>query len=66
MGELSGTGRLASPCTGICKLDEATGWCLGCGRTIDEIVRWGSTQGADRTAVMAELPARTRKLAGGS
>jgi len=62
MGELTGGRRIPSPCNGICKIDDASGWCLGCGRTIDEIVRWGSTHSADRKAVMAELPVRMRKL----
>ncbi|MET0309818.1 MAG: DUF1289 domain-containing protein [Sphingomonas sp.] len=62
MDRLSGERRILSPCTGTCKLDDATGWCLGCGRTIDEIVRWGSTDRADRATVMAALPTRMRKL----
>ena len=61
MGELS-DGRIPSPCINICELDPATGWCRGCGRTIDEITRWGSTDPADRAEVMAELPGRMRKL----
>ncbi|MDQ0249879.1 putative Fe-S protein YdhL (DUF1289 family) [Sphingomonas kyeonggiensis] len=54
---------IESPCVSICVMDEATGWCIGCGRTLDEIARWGSTDQADRDAVMAELPARMEKLA---
>lgn len=64
MDELSGERRIPSPCTNVCQLDGATGWCLGCGRTIDEIIRWGGTDPADRAHVMAELPARMRKLGG--
>ncbi|MEM8878798.1 MAG: DUF1289 domain-containing protein, partial [Pseudomonadota bacterium] len=30
-----------SPCVGLCRLDEATGYCLGCARTGDEIADWG-------------------------
>jgi len=26
-----------SPCRKICRLDEATGKCVGCGRTLDQI-----------------------------
>jgi len=37
-------------------------WRLGCGRTIDEIARWGSTDDADRAAVMAQLPERMKEL----
>lgn len=49
---------IPSPCVDICVMDDATGWCEGCGRTLDEIARWGSTGKADRDAVMRELPAR--------
>ena len=60
MSESAGGGpeKVRSPCTNVCRIDDASGWCIGCGRTIDEIVRWGGTQDADRDAVMAELPAR--------
>ena len=51
-----------SPCVSICVMDEATGWCIGCGRTLDEIARWGETDRADRDAVAAQLPARMEKL----
>jgi predicted Fe-S protein YdhL (DUF1289 family) len=54
----AGSAKIQSPCTGICQIDPATGWCVGCARTLDEIVRWGTTDAADRAAVMAELPAR--------
>ena len=52
-----------SPCISLCVMDEDSGWCLGCGRTIDEIVRWGGTDDADRATVMAALPARMDRLA---
>lgn len=48
----------ASPCDGTCTIDDSTGWCRGCGRTIDEIVRWGASSAAERAAVLAVLPAR--------
>jgi len=53
---------IESPCVSLCVMDAPTGWCLGCGRTIDEIVRWGSTDEEDRMAVMATLPARMARL----
>lgn len=53
-----------SPCTGLCTIDPASGWCLGCGRTLDEIARWGGTSQTDRDAVTAELPARMAALEG--
>jgi len=53
---------IESPCVNICRMDARTGWCLGCGRTLDEIERWGTTDDADRSAVTAELPARMAVL----
>jgi predicted Fe-S protein YdhL (DUF1289 family) len=47
-------------------MDAETGWCVGCGRTIDEIVRWGSTDEVDRDSVTAQLPERMASLAWGS
>jgi uncharacterized protein len=51
-----------SPCVNICSIDPDTGWCVGCGRTLDEIARWGGTDDADRAAVMAVLPERMAAL----
>ena len=48
----------SSPCIGVCTIDEARAVCLGCGRTLDEIVRWGALSEPQRLAVMAELPRR--------
>jgi len=33
-------GMLPSPCVGICRLDDATGWCLGCARDTNELASW--------------------------
>jgi predicted Fe-S protein YdhL (DUF1289 family) len=49
---------IASPCTKVCVMDEATGLCRGCYRTLDEIARWGTMSDGERSAVVAELPAR--------
>ncbi|MGH6933317.1 MAG: DUF1289 domain-containing protein [Dongiaceae bacterium] len=29
-----------SPCVSICRLDDVTGYCAGCFRTVDEIREW--------------------------
>ncbi|UZK67588.1 DUF1289 domain-containing protein [Sphingomonas sp. M1-B02] len=54
---------IVSPCIALCQMDEPTGWCIGCGRTIDEIVRWGATADEDRAVVMDALPERMDQLA---
>ena len=39
-------------------MNEGTGLCRGCYRTLDEIARWGTMSDAERSAVVADLPAR--------
>lgn len=39
-------------------MDPRTNLCLGCGRSLTEIARWGSMTGEERRSVMAQLPAR--------
>ncbi len=52
----------ASPCVGICVIDEARGLCAGCGRTVDEIAEWGSTSDDVRARVWAALPGRAAAM----
>ncbi|MBI1649177.1 DUF1289 domain-containing protein [Hyphomicrobium sulfonivorans] len=52
-----------SPCIGVCKLDEASGLCLGCARTGDEIGAWAGMGEAARDAIWQQLPERFKALA---
>jgi predicted Fe-S protein YdhL (DUF1289 family) len=52
------TAAVASPCINVCHMDEATGWCNGCLRTLDEIACWSVLADADKRAVHAELALR--------
>ena len=47
-----------SPCIAVCRLDEKTGWCQGCLRTIDEIRDWIIMLPDERQAVLARLAER--------
>ena len=47
--------RISSPCTKICKIDEAGGRCPGCGRTLAQIASWGAMSEKERQAIMAGL-----------
>lgn len=51
-----------SPCINICRMDEATGLCEGCLRTLDEIAGWSALDAAARRAVWAQLPLRRARL----
>ena len=49
---------IVTPCIKVCAVDGASGYCLGCHRTLKEIGAWGRFSDAEREAIMAELPAR--------
>lgn len=52
-----------SPCNDVCKLDEQTGWCLGCYRTLAEIGSWSSLADADKRAVIERSATRREAAA---
>jgi predicted Fe-S protein YdhL (DUF1289 family) len=47
-----------SPCTGICRIDTLTGWCLGCRRTLSEIADWPMLSAQEKHALLARLAGR--------
>ena len=53
---------VASPCVNVCKMNEATGLCEGCQRTLEEIASWSAYSPAEKRAVLALLPARRQTL----
>ena len=46
-----------SPCVQICTLNDQQ-LCIGCRRSLDEIVGWAGMSAAEKARVMAELPSR--------
>jgi uncharacterized protein len=53
---------IETPCTRICVVHPTAGLCAGCGRSLDEIARWVDLGAAERTRIMAQLPARLKAL----
>ena len=51
-----------SPCNGVCVLDVAGEYCVGCLRTVAEIVAWTRMSNSERERVMGELEKRAREL----
>lgn len=47
-----------SPCTGVCQLDPASGLCLGCLRSRDEIACWGSATDIQRLKILDTIAQR--------
>lgn len=54
--------EVQSPCVKLCTIHPAERLCVGCLRSIDEISAWSRMTPAERTAIMAELPARAPRL----
>lgn len=51
----------STPCIRVCTLDR-DGVCIGCHRTVDEIIRWRDIGEAERLRLMREvLPSRAPK-----
>lgn len=60
---LAGSIAIPSPCTSVCRMDGVTGLCLGCFRTLDEIVAWSrmGDEGADgKRAIWAKIQRRAK------
>lgn len=53
---------VTSPCVKTCRIDDASGFCVGCGRTLDEIAAWGSLSEAGRRDIMSRLSNRLHRI----
>lgn len=53
---------IRSPCVLVCVMDDESGLCLGCFRTLDEIAEWGRLGPETRDRVMAALPGRRGRI----
>jgi len=52
---------IASPCVGICKMDDFTGLCTGCLRTLDEIAAWGRASDGVKISILATVDKRRQE-----
>ena len=52
--------EVASPCVNICRMNETSGYCEGCRRSLDEIACWSIFTPAEKRAVLSLLPARNQ------
>jgi predicted Fe-S protein YdhL (DUF1289 family) len=48
----------ASPCISVCQMDNKTGYCIGCLRTIDEIRDWIISTPDERHLILARIAER--------
>lgn len=54
--------ELHSPCSGVCMLDVARGWCAGCFRKPAEIRVWPEASDEAKRAILAALDAREAQV----
>lgn len=52
----------ASPCVNVCVMDEASGLCHGCLRTLNEIAAWPAMSEAEKREVLQRVDARRARL----
>jgi predicted Fe-S protein YdhL (DUF1289 family) len=50
--------EVASPCISVCVMDAASGLCIGCWRTLDEIAAWSVLDTDAKRAVLAAVRER--------
>jgi predicted Fe-S protein YdhL (DUF1289 family) len=56
----AGADDVPSPCVNVCRMDEATGLCAGCFRTLGEVAGWSGYTREEKLAVRARAEARKR------
>lgn len=49
---------IASPCINVCKMDEVSGLCQGCFRTLEEITGWSRAPDDDKLTILAAVDRR--------
>jgi predicted Fe-S protein YdhL (DUF1289 family) len=50
-----------SPCIGVCIIDPASGFCLGCARTIPEIAGWLDFSPEEKQRLLETLAERKQQ-----
>lgn len=55
---MSAETEIQSPCISVCSMDDATGFCHGCYRTIDEIQQWWDLDNQQKQEVVTKASER--------
>ena len=54
------TEKLQSPCNKQCIINPRTNYCMGCFRTIDEIIKWINFSDEERKEIMLKIQIREK------
>tara|TARA_B100001939_G_C16396900_1_gene386531 strand:+ start:64 stop:231 length:168 start_codon:yes stop_codon:yes gene_type:complete len=52
--------EIESPCIQVCVMDPDSGFCFGCGRTMEEIEKWGDKNTKDEWKIKNLEEIKTR------
>jgi uncharacterized protein len=55
---------IETPCTLVCVVHPASRFCVGCGRSLEEIAGWIAFTDRERAGIMAQLPQRLAAMRG--
>lgn len=53
-----------SPCIGVCSMDDLSGLCMGCFRTMEEIQNWWDMDDASKQGVIDQASERESSVFG--
>lgn len=53
---------IETPCIQVCVVDPISGYCIGCGRTGDEVAGWIGYSPDERRRIMSGLPERLKHM----
>ncbi|WP_404363536.1 DUF1289 domain-containing protein [Marinobacter sp.] len=59
---MTGAESVRSPCVSVCALDECD-VCIGCQRTVDEIMHWSRMSNEERLEVLRKVAGREQQVA---
>jgi predicted Fe-S protein YdhL (DUF1289 family) len=54
--------EVMSPCIGVCAIDDLSGLCQGCYRTLEEIRTWWEMPASEQKAVIEASEARQAQM----
>jgi predicted Fe-S protein YdhL (DUF1289 family) len=60
------SGAVPSPCVNVCRMNQQSGFCEGCYRTIDEIIQWSQANDSIKRAIWVDVLQRRDGTSGGS
>lgn len=50
--------NVPSPCISVCRMNQLSGWCEGCLRSLEEIAQWGNAGDELKRAILRRIQQR--------